>query len=99
MIKSGMKLHLTKPLVIFDLETTGLDIVKARIIQISYIKVFPDGREERGNEVVNPEEPIPPFITQLTGISDEDVKDKPTAVSTPTATTSRCWLRNSCEPV
>ena len=78
MIKSGMKLHLTKPLVIFDLETTGLDIVKARIIQISYIKVFPDGREERGNEVVNPEEPIPPFITQLTGISDEDVKDKPT---------------------
>ena len=78
MIKSGMKLHLTKPLVIFDLETTGLDIVKARIIQISYIKVFPDGREERGNEMVNPEEPIPPFITQLTGISDEDVKDKPT---------------------
>ncbi len=78
MIKSDMKLHLTKPLVIFDLETTGLDIVKARIIQISYIKVFPDGREERGNEVVNPEEPIPPFITQLTGISDEDVKDKPT---------------------
>ena len=78
MIKSGMKLHLTKPLVIFDLETTGLDIVKARIIQISYIKVFPDGREERGNEVVNPEEPMPPFITQLTGISDEDVKDKPT---------------------
>jgi DNA polymerase-3 subunit epsilon len=73
-----MKLHLTKPLVIFDLETTGLNIVKARIIQISYIKVFPDGREERGNEVVNPEEPIPPFITQLTGISDEDVKDKPT---------------------
>ena len=73
-----MKLHLTKPLVIFDLETTGLDIVKARIIQISYIKVFPDGREERGNEMVNPEEPIPPFITQLTGISDEDVKDKPT---------------------
>ena len=73
-----MKLNLTKPLVIFDLETTGLDIVKARIIQISYIKVHPDGREERGNEVINPEEPIPPFITQLTGLSDEDVKDKPT---------------------
>ena len=73
-----MKLHLTKPLVIFDLETTGLDIVKARIIQISYIKVYPDGREERGNEIINPEEHIPPFITQLTGLSDEDVKDKPT---------------------
>lgn len=73
-----MKLNLTKPLVIFDLETTGLDLVKDRIIQISYIKVYPDGREERGNELVNPEKPIEPIITQLTGISDEDVKDKPT---------------------
>ena len=73
-----MKLNLQKPLVIFDLETTGLDLVKDRIIQISYIKVFPDGREERGNELINPEKPIPTFITQLTGISDETVKDKPT---------------------
>ena len=73
-----MKLNLTKPLVIFDLETTGLDIVKARIIQISYIKVHPDGREERGNMLLNPEMPIPQFVTELTGISDEDVKDKPT---------------------
>jgi len=64
--------------VIFDLETTGLDLVKDRIIQISYIKVYPDGREERGNELVNPEKPIEPIITQLTGISNEDVKDKPT---------------------
>jgi len=73
-----VKLNLIKPLVIFDLETTGLDLVKDRIIQISYIKVYPDGREERGNELVNPEKPIEPIITQLTGISDEDVKDKPT---------------------
>ncbi|MBO7046836.1 MAG: 3'-5' exonuclease [Prevotella sp.] len=73
-----MKLNLTKPLVIFDLETTGLDIVKARIIQISYIKVHPDGREERGDMLLNPEMPIPPFVTELTGISNEDVKDKPT---------------------
>lgn len=73
-----MKLNLTKPLVIFDLETTGLDLVKDRIIQISYIKVYPDGREERGNELVNPEKIIEPIITQLTGISNEDVKDKPT---------------------
>ena len=73
-----MKLNLTKPLVIFDLETTGLDLVKDRIIQISYIKVYPDGREERGDELVNPEKPIEPLITQLTGISNEDVKDKPT---------------------
>ena len=40
-----MKLNLTKPLVIFDLETTGLDLVKDRIIQISYIKVSPNGDE------------------------------------------------------
>ena len=73
-----MKLNLIKPLVIFDLETTGLDLVKDRIIQISYIKVYPDGREERGNELVNPEKPIEPIITQLTGISEEVVKDKPT---------------------
>ena len=73
-----MKLNLTKPLVIFDLETTGLDLVKDRIIQISYIKVSPNGEEERGDELVNPEKPIEPIITQLTGISNEDVKDKPT---------------------
>jgi len=73
-----MKLNLTKPLVVFDLETTGLDLAKARIIQISYIKVYPDGSEERENKLINPEEPIPPFITQLTGVTDEDVKDKPT---------------------
>jgi len=73
-----MKLNLQKPLVIFDLETTGLDLVKDRIIQISYIKVYPDGKEERGNELVNPEKHIEPVITQLTGISDDDVKSKPT---------------------
>ena len=73
-----MKLNLTKPLVVFDLETTGLDLVKARIIQISYIKVYPDGKEERENKLINPEEPIPLFITQLTGVTDDDVKDQPT---------------------
>ena len=73
-----MKLNLTKPLVIFDLETTGLDMVKDRVIQLSYIKVYPDGREERGNELINPEKHIDDIITQLTGITNEDVKDKPT---------------------
>jgi len=73
-----MKLNLQKPLVVFDLETTGLDLVKDRVIQISYIKVYPDGREERGNELINPEKPIPDVVVQLTGISDADVKDKPT---------------------
>ena len=58
-----MKLNLQKPLVIFDLETTGLDLVKDRIIQLSYIKVYPNGKEERGDELINPEMQIPELIT------------------------------------
>ncbi|MBP1542150.1 MAG: ribonuclease H-like domain-containing protein [Prevotella sp.] len=73
-----MKLNLQKPLVIFDLETTGLDLVKDRVIQLSYIKVYPDGKEVRGDELVNPEKEIPEMVVQLTGISNDDVKDKPT---------------------
>ena len=73
-----MKLNLIKPLVVFDLETTGLDLVKDRIIQLSYIKVYPNGKEERADYLINPECHIMPLITQLTGISDDDVKDKPT---------------------
>ena len=73
-----MKLNLQKPLVIFDLETTGLDLVKDRVIQISYIKVFPDGRDERGDFLINPEKTIPEVVEELTGIKNEDVKDKPT---------------------
>ena len=73
-----VKLKLNKPLVIFDLETTGLDLVKDRVIQLSYIKVYTDGHEERGNELVNPEKTIPDEVVQLTGISNDDVKDKPT---------------------
>lgn len=73
-----MKLNLQKPLVIFDLETTGLDLVKDRVIQISYIKVYPDGKEERGNYLINPEKPIPSVVEELTGIKNEDIKDKPT---------------------
>lgn len=73
-----MKLNLTKPLVIFDLETTGLDLVKDRVIQISYIKVNPDGTETRENIFVNPEKEIPLEVVQLTGISNEDVAGCPT---------------------
>ena len=54
-----MKLNLTRPLVIFDLETTGLDIVNDRIIQLSYIKVEIDGTETSVNLFVNPEKNIP----------------------------------------
>lgn len=76
-----MRLNLTKPLVVFDLEATGLDLVNDRIIQISYVKVSPDdkeGEEERKSIFVNPGKPIPAFVQQLTGITDDMVKDAPT---------------------
>lgn len=73
-----MKLNLTKPLIVFDLETTGLDLVKDRIIQISYIKVYPDGKEERSNQFVNPERSIPQEVVNITGITDADVANAPT---------------------
>lgn len=68
-----MRLNLTKPLVVFDLETTGLDLVKDRIIQLSYIKVYPDGKEERENIYVNPGKLIPKEVEELTGITNEKV--------------------------
>ena len=73
-----MKLNLTKPLVVLDLETTGLDIVNDRIFQLSYIKVYPDGKEERENIYFNPQKPIPQEVIELTGTTNEDVADKPT---------------------
>lgn len=73
-----MKLNLQRPLVIFDLETTGLDLVKSRIIQIAYIKVYPDGHEESGSHFVNPGISIPAEVTKLTSITDEMVQgEKP----------------------
>lgn len=75
-----MRLKLTKPLIVFDLEATGLDLVNDRIIQISYIKVKPgdaEGEEERKSLFVNPGKPIPAVVQQLTGITDDAVKDAP----------------------
>lgn len=72
-----MKLNLTKPIIIFDLEATGLDIVTDRIIQISYIKVHPNQTEERGNLLINPMKPIPQEVVALTGITNEDVANAP----------------------
>lgn len=72
-----MKLNLTKPLVVFDLETTGLDIVNDRVIQLSYIKIYPDGTEDRNNFLINPGRHIPEFVSDLTGIDDERIKDAP----------------------
>ena len=73
-----MKLKLEKPLVVFDLETTGLDLVKDRIIQISYIKVMPNGEEIERNYYVNPEMHIPEEASSVHHIYDKDVADKPT---------------------
>ncbi len=72
-----MKLNLKKPLIIFDLEATGLDLVNDRIIQLSYIKAFPDGQEERQSYYINPGKTIPQEVVELTGISNDDVKDSP----------------------
>lgn len=73
-----MKLNLTKPICFFDLETTGTNISKDRIVEISILKVFPDGKEECKTWLVNPEMKIPKEVIAIHGISDEDVKDKPT---------------------
>ena len=73
-----MKPILKRPLIVFDLETTGLDLAKDKIIQISYIKVELDGSEKPVNLFVNPEQPIPPLVQELTGITDEMVKNAPT---------------------
>jgi DNA polymerase-3 subunit epsilon len=72
-----MQLDLRNPLVFFDLETTGLNIVKDRIVEISFVKVHPNGKEESKTRRINPGIPIPPESTAIHGITDEDVKDCP----------------------
>ncbi len=73
-----MDLNLKKSIVFFDLETTGVNTIKDRIVEISYIKISPNGEEEERTLRINPEMPIPPESTAIHHISDEDVKDKPT---------------------
>lgn len=73
-----MRLNLTRPLAFIDLETTGVDITKERIVQIAVLKVFPDGREEIKTQKVNPTIPIPPSASKVHGIYDHDVKFLPT---------------------
>jgi len=73
-----MDLNLKKAIVFFDLETTGIDVVNDRIVEISLLKIFPDGKEESKTMRINPEMPIPPQSTAIHGISDDDVKDEPT---------------------
>ena len=73
-----MQLNLANPLVFFDLETTGVNICKDRIVEISYLKISPNGKEEEKTRRINPEIPIPLEATAIHGITDEDVKDCPT---------------------
>lgn len=73
-----MQLNLTKPLIFLDLETTGVDPAKDRIVEISMIKVFPDGAKETKTRRINPEMPIPAAASAIHGIYDKDVKDCPT---------------------
>ena len=73
-----MKLNLKNSLVFFDLETTGTNIVSDRIVEISYLKVSPNGREESKTIRVNPEMHIPETSSAIHGIYDADVADCPT---------------------
>ena len=73
-----MELKLQKPIVFFDLATTGVNAIHDRIVEISYIKVFPDGNEESKTLRINPERHIPEQSSAIHGIYDEDVKDCPT---------------------
>jgi len=72
-----MKLNLKNPIVFFDLETTGTNIVSDRIVEISYHKVSPNGREETKTLRINPGIPIPKNVTEIHGITDADVADCP----------------------
>ncbi|MFN3446974.1 MAG: exonuclease domain-containing protein, partial [Bacteroidia bacterium] len=72
-----MKLQLKRPLVVFDLETTGTSVNSDRIVEFSYIKVMPDGTENVKTLRFNPGIPIPHEVSLIHGIYDEDVKDAP----------------------
>lgn len=73
-----MELNLKNPLIFFDLETTGVNISKDRIVEISLIKVMPSGQEIEKTLRINPEMPIPAEATTVHHITDEDVKNAPT---------------------
>lgn len=73
-----MKLNLTRPIVFFDLETTGTNITADRIVEISILKIWPDGKELERTRRVNPGMPIPAEATAVHHITDEDVAGEPT---------------------
>ena len=79
-----MQLNLKKPICFFDLETTGINISSDRIVEISILKVFPSGKEEKKTWLVNPEIPIPAQSTAIHGISNEKLQMPPPL---------KCWPR------
>jgi len=73
-----VELKLSKPICFFDLETTGIDITKDRIVEISILKVYPNGNKESKTWLVNPTIPIPAMASAVHGITDEKVANEPT---------------------
>ena len=73
-----MSLTLTRPIVFFDLETTGINIAVDRIVEISILKVFPNGNKESNTWLVNPEVTIPKEVVAVHGITNEKVAHEPT---------------------
>ena len=73
-----MELILKKPIIFFDLETTGINIAKDRIVEISILKVFPNGNKESKTWLVNPEMEIPKEASDIHGITNERVVTEPT---------------------
>src|SRR5690554_7843248 len=73
-----MELKLNRPICFFDLETTGTDITRDRIVEIAILKVYPNGNEESRRWLVNPTIPIPASTSAIHGITDEKVANEPT---------------------
>lgn len=89
-----MELNLIKPLAVFDLETTGTNVATDRIIEISIIKINPDGKEQIYTQRINPTIPIPPEATAVHGITNEDLVNEPTFADVGTKV---AMLLNNCD--
>ncbi len=72
-----MELHLKKPVVFLDIEATGLNLTKDRIIEISLIKMYPDGKEETKTWQIDPQQPLNPEMNTFPKVTEEDLKGNP----------------------
>jgi len=73
-----MELILRNPIIFLDLETTGINVASDRIVELAFLKIHPDGKEDEKLLRINPEIPIPENASRIHGIYDDDVKDCPT---------------------